>query len=168
MIYRRRHQPIELFGSSRATGFTAHDVYGSLIVPRAVLIEMQHAAAPSVVQAWSANPPSWVSIRSAKQIDTTLPDALGAGEREAISLALELHADVLLIDEWAGRKEAEARGIPAAGTLAVLLNAAVRGDVDLLSSIEALKKAGFRLSHSVETTLMDRYRNRAKSESEKR
>jgi len=116
-------------------------MYGSLIVPRAVLIEMQHAAAPSVVQAWSANPPSWVSIRSAKQIDTTLPDALGAGEREAISLALELHADVLLIDEWAGRKEAEARGIPAAGTLAVLLNAAVRGDVDLLSSIEALKKS---------------------------
>ena len=93
---------------------------------------------------------------------------VGCRRTGAISLALELHAVVLLIDEWAGRKEAEARGIPTAGTLAVLLNAAVRGDVDLLSSIEALKKAGFRLSHSVETALMDRYRNRAKSGSEKR
>ncbi|WP_263416827.1 hypothetical protein [Terriglobus albidus] len=125
-------------------------MYGSLIVPRAVLIEMQHAAAPMAVQRWAANPPSWVSIRSPKQIDDTLPDALGAGEREAISLALELHADVLLIDEWAGRNEAETRSIPAAGTLAVLLNAAVQGAVNLPSSIEALKKAGFRLSHNVE------------------
>jgi len=34
---------------------------------------------------------------------------LGAGEREAIALAEELQADVLLTDDWAARREAGKR-----------------------------------------------------------
>jgi|GEM_PF-5240071 len=44
-------------------------------------------------------------------IDETLVSELGVGEREAISLALEVDADVLLIDERIGRQQAEARHI---------------------------------------------------------
>jgi predicted nucleic acid-binding protein len=62
-----------------------------------------------------------------QQIDGSLAVELGAGEREAISLALEMDGDVLLIDERAGRQEAEARHIEVAGTLAVLLQASLRG-----------------------------------------
>ena len=36
---------------------------------------------------------------------------LHPGEASAISLALEVHADFLLIDEMAGRKAAAVRGI---------------------------------------------------------
>ncbi len=41
----------------------------------------------------------------------------------AISLALSLHADRLLIDEWEGRAEAERRSLRVTGTLGVLAEA---------------------------------------------
>lgn len=57
-----------------------------------------------------------------------MPDSslakLDAGERDAITLATELYADQLIVDDRQGRREAERRGIPAIGTLGVLREAA--------------------------------------------
>jgi predicted nucleic acid-binding protein len=82
---------------------------------------------------------------------------LGDGEREAISLALEVHADVLLIDEQTGRREAEARDIEVAGTLAVLLQASLRGYFDLPEAIKRLRQYGFRASRPIEELMLARY-----------
>jgi predicted nucleic acid-binding protein len=71
---------------------------------------------------------------------------LGAGESEAISLALELKADVLLMDERKGRREALARGIAVAGTLNILESAAARGLVNLPEAIIRLQRTSFRAS----------------------
>ncbi len=101
-----------------------------------------------------------------QQLDETLAAELGAGEREAISLALELHADVLLIDERAGRREAEARHIAVAGTLAVLLQSSLRGYFDLPEAIKQLRQFGFRASRPVEELMLARY-EQAKEESRK-
>lgn len=133
------------------------EFYGRVLVPPAVLIEMKHAEAPPEVRAWACQPPSWLEEIEAQQIDTSIPVELGAGEREAISLALEVQADLLLIDERAGRKEAEARHIPVAGTLAVLLQASLRGYVDFPQALKQLHQYGFRTSRPVETSVMARY-----------
>jgi len=45
---------------------------------------------------------------------------LQIGEREAIRLAQEQRADLLLIDERRGRLEAKRRGLATTGTLGVL------------------------------------------------
>ena len=45
-----------------------------------------------------------------------MPD-LGDGEREVIVLAQELPADIVLIDEGDGRREAQGRGLIVTGTL---------------------------------------------------
>lgn len=91
------------------------------------------------------------------RIDPSLAAELGAGEREAISLALEVKADVLLMDERAGRRAAEARHIAVAGTLAVLLQAALRGQVEFPEAIRQLRQFGFRVSRPVEAIMMSRY-----------
>ncbi len=94
------------------------------------MAELLHPDAPPEVRAWSAFPSSWVKRIAANQLDVSLPIQLGDGEREAISLAIEMKADLLLIDESAGRHEAEARHIAVAGTLAVLLQASLQGHLD--------------------------------------
>jgi predicted nucleic acid-binding protein len=66
---------------------------------RAVLIEMQHPEAPPEVAAWASAPPLWLETVQVRKVDPSLAAGLGDGERQAISLAIEISADLLLIDD---------------------------------------------------------------------
>lgn len=138
------------------------NIYGRVLVPHAVLMEMQHPEAPPEVRDWASRPPVWLEERQVQHIDASLAAELGAGEREAISLALEVHADLLLIDERAGRQEAEARHIQVAGTLSVLLQASLAGQFNFPDAIKQLREYGFRISRSIEAVLLDRYEHAQK------
>ena len=135
-------------------------IYGRVIAPEAVLQEMMHPDAPPEVRAWALSPPVWFEKVSVRQLDASLPSKLGMGEREAISLALEIKADLLLIDERAGRHEAEVRHIEAAGTLAVLLEASLTGqlheNLEFSERLDNLKRLGFRVSPSVMAMMIAR------------
>ncbi len=133
------------------------EIYGRVLVPRAVLMEMQHPEAPPEVRAWASAHPVWLEAVQVRQLDASLAAELGDGEREAISLALEVHADVLLIDERTGRREAERRHIQVAGTLAVLLQASLRGYFDLPEAMKQLRQFGFRASPPIEALMLARY-----------
>ncbi len=71
---------------------------------------------------------------------------LHAGEAAAISLARELRADRLIIDESPGRAAARQRGIPIIGTVGVLELAADAGLIDLERAFEAVKRTDFWVS----------------------
>jgi predicted nucleic acid-binding protein len=133
------------------------EIYGRVLVPNAVIVEMQHPEAPPDVRVWASAPPVWLEKRQAQQIDRSLAPELGTGEREAISLAIEVNADFLLIDERAGREAAEARRLEVAGTLAILLQASLRGHVDFHEALRQLRTFGFRISHAVETDALTKY-----------
>jgi uncharacterized protein len=101
--------------------------YKRIIVPSAVLAELAHPDTPTVVSRWLVHLPEWIDIRqTASKPDPSLA-LLDPGEREAIQLAQEHHAELLLIDERRGRMEAHRRGLATTGTLGVLLSAHRRG-----------------------------------------
>jgi predicted nucleic acid-binding protein len=128
-------------------------LYGRVVIPHAVRNEMLATGAPQDVCAWAAELPAWVDLISALRIDPTLPERLGEGEREAISVAMEMSADVLLMDDQPGRFAAEARGLFVSGTLSVLLQASRLGLVDFEAAIFDLKALGFRMSDSIEAAM---------------
>ena len=79
------------------------------------------------------------------------------GEREAISLALEIFADVVLMDDQSGRIAAEDRGLFVSGTLSVLLQAARLSLLDFEAAMIELKQLGFRVSLEVESVMRRRF-----------
>ncbi len=95
-------------------------LFGRLYAPTAVIQELSHPRSPQPVRAWASSPPEWPVVQKPTQIDKTLPEALHKGEVETISLARELGADWVLIDERKASREAESRDLRVAGTLAIL------------------------------------------------
>jgi predicted nucleic acid-binding protein len=82
-----------------------------------------------------------------------LATQLDRGEAEAIALATEIPADILLIDEKDGRIFARQSHLPVRGVLGILIRAKAMGSVlTLRSEIEALRK---RARFFVDATLED-------------
>jgi predicted nucleic acid-binding protein len=122
-------------------------LYTRILIPPAVLAERKHTLAPKPVRDWADNPPRWLEVLSPK--NSLILPKLDLGETEAIALATEVHAAVVLIDEQAGRQEALRRGLRVAGTLSVLDEADQAGLVIFDDAVAELRKTSFRLSQAV-------------------
>jgi predicted nucleic acid-binding protein len=107
------------------------------------------------VQQWIHSPPEWLEIRvvRSRQEDLALQQ-IDAGERAAILLAQEDPGALLLIDDAAGRTEANRRGIRNTGTLGVLRAAAMRNFVDLPTALTRLAATNFRISQTLVEDLL--------------
>ena len=112
-----------------------------------MLAELKHPLAPKLVQDWAVKAPPWVEALSPKC--SLVLGQLDPGESEAIALASEIHADVVLMDEQAGRQEAARRGLKVAGTLSVLDEAEQAGLVNFDDAVAELQKTSFRISQAV-------------------
>lgn len=122
-------------------------LFGPVMIPTAVLTELCHSGTPEMVRQWINQPPSWLLIRDPSQVDSQIP--LGHGEAAAITLAVEMDATLLLMDDRRGRVEAEARGISVAGTLSVLEAAAQRDSLDLPAALAKLRQTNFHIADRI-------------------
>lgn len=80
-----------------------------------------------------------------KMLVALLQIEVDAGEAEAIALAVELKADLLLLDERRGRTIASRLGLKFIGLLGVIIEAKHRGLVSTVKPIldSLIAKAGF-------------------------
>jgi predicted nucleic acid-binding protein len=129
-------------------------LYQRVLIPPEVLKELRQEGAPPEVKAWADSPPNWLEVRAPTSIDPSLTALLDLGEASAISLAKEIHADRLLIDDRDGRQIARNLGLYVAGTLAVLRDAARGGLVDLRAVFERLKRTSFRADEELYAQLL--------------
>jgi predicted nucleic acid-binding protein len=123
-------------------------LYERVFVPRIVADELSRAGTPEVVRTWVAQPHDWFEVRPDPPSALWL-EFLDPGERAAITLALSLPADRLLIDDWEGRVEAERRHLIVTGTLGVLAEAHQGQLLDFETSFERLSRTGFYLSSRI-------------------
>lgn len=131
-------------------------LYGRIVVPPIVISELSQERTPAVVQQWIARPLDWLQVQAPARDLVPFDESLHAGERAAIALAEELSADVLLIDERDGRREAERRGLPVLGTLRVLADGAEHGLADLPLAFERLRQTNFRADEQILQSLLAR------------
>jgi predicted nucleic acid-binding protein len=134
-------------------------IYKRIVVPVGVMEELGHVDAPLEVRGWLTRVPAWIEVqRISLPLDTEL-EFLGLGERQAIQLAEQQHADLLLIDERKGRSEAIRRGLATTGTLGVLLAA---GELGLLDPEPAYRRllveTTFRTSAALEAQFLGKMR----------
>lgn len=124
-------------------------MYGKVEVPRAVYQEVtqlgiDHLGVREIVKA------SWISARSVRNdaLVKALLGELDIGEAEAITLATEVGAELLLIDERCGRKVATRLGLNVVGVLGILIEAKKKNFIfSLRQQLDALVLvAGFRIS----------------------
>jgi predicted nucleic acid-binding protein len=135
-------------------------LYDCVVVPRMVLDELSRPETPDLVRQWIGKPPEWFEVRPDPLAALWL-DFLDPGERSAITLALSLRAERLLIDDWEGRVEAERRHLVVTGTLGVLAEAHQRQLLDFEEVFERLSRTGFYLSPRI----VDLIRRRLKKDS---
>jgi len=124
------------------------ELFGVLIVPDAVWQEVvvEGAGQPGADEIGSAD---WIQRQPVMnvQLVQALQQDLDGGEAEAIALALEIGAEMLLMDEKLGRETARHLGLRYIGLIGTLVMAkrkgligAVKPHLDMLRDI-----AGFRV-----------------------
>jgi uncharacterized protein len=125
-------------------------VVGELWIPEAVYQELvtQGAGRPGAEEASRG---TWIQQKAITQQPAALalPSTLGDGEREALMLAQELKA-VLIIDDADARDIALRLGISVLGSLGVLREAKLQRIISAVKPhLDALRQHHFRLSDAL-------------------
>ena len=134
-------------------------LFDRIILPSTVRDELAALRAPAVVRNWTAALPAWIDIRTAQSHPADpANDKLDSGEREAIVLAGELNAGLLLMEDRDGVAVAREKGFRVAGTLTVLAMAAGQGLLDLIRAIELLKRTNFHYRQEIIDRFIAQYK----------
>lgn len=104
---------------------------------------------PTVANEFGQQLPDWVTILAPadKQKQQLLELLVDAGEASAIVLALELKADLIILDDHKARVSAEKLGLNITGTIGVIVRAKKSGVIPSIRPIvDKLTRTDFRIS----------------------
>jgi hypothetical protein len=123
-------------------------VLGEIIVSDAVYCEIvvKGERQPGALEVRDAD---WIAVKSIRRKGKIKEMGLGAGEAEAILLAEEQKA-TLLIDDPVGRRVARERGLKYFGSLEILLRAKRQGYLtSIKEALDKLVATGFYISEEL-------------------
>ncbi len=124
-------------------------IYGQIVIPNAVYRELTNIPVAGTVEVVTFE---WIEKREATNstLVKTLQLEIDEGEAEAIALAIELNADLLLIDERIGRIVASRLGLKFVGVLGVLLEAKSQGLIYTVKPLlDRLSVSGFWINEKL-------------------
>jgi len=104
---------------------------------------------PTVANEFGQQLPDWVTILAPADIQKQqlLELLVDAGEASAIVLALELKADLIILDDQKARVSAEKLGLNITGTIGVIVRAKKTGVIPSIRPIvDKLTRTDFRIS----------------------
>jgi predicted nucleic acid-binding protein len=128
-----------------------HELFAEIVIPMEVWRE--------VVERGKGKPGSdvvekagWVNVKEVNDLSVDiLSKEIERGEAEAIILAKELNADLLLLDEKIPREIAKSLGLKVTGTIGLIYIALKQGiaDGDLEELVLELKRSGVWISEEI-------------------
>jgi predicted nucleic acid-binding protein len=124
-------------------------LYGRVLVPPAVMTELDHPRSPPIVRAWLGHLLPWLEVRGVRSPPGATLAGLDPGEQQAIQLAQEAHADLLLMDERRCVALARRQGHEMTATLGVLMLAGWLALVDIDAALRDLQATDFRSKSGV-------------------
>lgn len=133
-------------------------LFHEVVIPPQIAAELAAAKRPQAVRNFIVDRPSWLRVQAPAVVEP-IP-GLHEGERAAISLAGELKAGLLLIDETDGRAAALTRRLRITGTIGILLRATERGLLDLAEAFARIKQTDSWISPKLLDTELEKYRRR--------
>ena len=128
----------------------------AIYIPTVVLSEIQ-TKADEATRKIEATAKHWLLTRSVAGVDAVelLQADLGRGEAEVITLAREIQADRVLLDDLDARRFARRVGLVPIGTLGLLLSARLKGEpIILQAEIERLQTHGFWVSERLAAEIL--------------
>lgn len=131
-------------------------LFAEVVIPPAVANELRNRARGDI----SHEVLSLTCVRVQSPMDRTLLGdlrlLLDPGEAEAIALACELHADLVLMDEKRGRAECVRRGMPAMGVLGLLARAKLRGLIPAVAPLmnSLVQSGGFFVDETLRKRIL--------------
>ena len=131
-------------------------LFDRVLVPEAVVTELAKGKAQGVRVPNLTDYP-WIEIRPIERRSVSeRVDSLGAGEREAILLALDSYADWVVLDDLDARHQAEICGIQVIGTVGLLASARQKNMIGSVAPIlNALEVAGMWLSEDLKRRVLE-------------
>jgi predicted nucleic acid-binding protein len=135
-------------------------LYTCIIIPIAVYNEMVTVGKP-VPGAIEVQTLPWIQTQVVADRQRAIAirenqENIDLGEAEAIALALELKADLLLMDERRGRVVATNYGLQVTGLLGVLVQAKQNNLIQRIKPVldQLIEQADFRVNDQLYTTIL--------------
>jgi predicted nucleic acid-binding protein len=119
--------------------------FGDISIPEAVYEEVTKNDLKGSNEVKHAD---WIKVVEVEDHESIIfSSTLDAGESEAIALAIKQNADLILMDDLAGRRAATAYGIEVIGTLGLLKVLYQKGRIENMKNVlDEIQKHGFWMS----------------------